>query len=163
MRDLRLNHNGFATLLVIIVAIVIVVIGGISWYAWSSRQGPDNKELSFSDPEGQKDPQPEVVKTGVFKNVGSKKGSGAVSLLKSEDNSYTIRLESDFVVQKGPALYVAFGDGDEYAEGTAFAPLKELSGKQEYKVPANLNANNYKSIIVWCEEFSVAFTSASLK
>lgn len=164
MKQQTLNQRGFGAVELVIVIALIAAVGGLGWYSWQARESSNENIVVTEDNSEQKEEaKPVVVKTGTFKNVGEKTGSGQVSLVKNSDKTYTVRLEESFTVQNGPALFVAFGNGEQYAEGTAFSELKSFSGKQEYRVPANIDPSKYTSVIIWCDEFSVAFAAADLK
>jgi hypothetical protein len=38
-----------------------------------------------------------------------------------------------------------------------------LTGDQSYPVPANVNVADYKSVGVWCKQYSVLFGAAALE
>jgi Electron transfer DM13 len=41
--------------------------------------------------------------------------------------------------------------------------LKSISGDQTYVVPSGTDLTKFKSVVVWCTEFSVNFISAALQ
>jgi hypothetical protein len=41
--------------------------------------------------------------------------------------------------------------------------LQKISGDQTYAIPASVNLAEYKSVVIWCTEFSVNFISAALQ
>ena len=167
MRSNRQNSNGFTTLEILLVILVVVAVGAIGWYAWQRTQANENNsslnvatDTPASETEEQK---PVVEKTGTFTGVSPKTGSGSVSLVKNPNGTYMVRLEDDFAVQSGPALYVAFANGTEVDHDTLFAALKETSGQQEYIVPSEVDPVKYTNVVIYCEEFSVTFSTAELK
>jgi hypothetical protein len=103
-----------------------------------------------------------VFSSGTFKYAPPKTGSGNVSLIKNADNTVTLRLEDDFLVQEGPALYVGFANGGTIAQETLFAELKAFKGKQEYTVPQSINLDSYDQVMIYCKEFAVPFSIATL-
>ena len=58
-----------------------------------------------------------------------------------------IRSSSDL----GDAMFVDLGQ------------LRAFKGSQKYPIPAGLDLARFKSVIVWCEQFSVLISPADLK
>ena len=52
--------------------------------------------------------------------------------------------------------------GDLVAGGLRLGDLKGNKGNQSYAVPAGTDMAKYKSVVIWCERFSVAFGVAPL-
>lgn len=74
-----------------------------------------------------------------------------------------ITLESSFSFDGAPDPRVAFGKSGKFSKGTDFAVLKKNKGKQTYAVPANLNADDYDTVVIWCRKFSVPLGYAKIK
>jgi hypothetical protein len=79
-----------------------------------------------------------------------------------------VRFE-DFETSNGPALKVylsaapAGGPGDSFDD--RFVDLGDLKGNvgsQNYAIPADVRLDGYRSVVVWCKRFSVAFAAAPL-
>lgn len=160
----RLSNSGFSTVAVLVVIAVIGVISAIGYYVWDSSQTDTPQQVTTPTKSLTSDnnttSEDSTTRKGVFKGIGTKTGSGSVSVIEKSDGTFVVQLEEDFMVQKGPALYVAFGNGQTYAKGTAFTPLKSFTGKQEYQVPSSIEVEKFDSIMIWCEEFSTAFSAA---
>jgi hypothetical protein len=86
-----------------------------------------------------------------------------------------LRFSDDFKVSTGPDLYVVLsGASDVNLEYHAFsqqvlaapkldlAKLKSPSGAQAYTLPAGTDLSQYRSVVVWCQTYSVAFIAAPL-
>lgn len=160
------GNKGYATepLLIIIVLVAIAVAG---WYVWQlQKSGDANRNTTTSESSessGEERREPAVELSGTFSGVANKTGSGSVSLVKNSDDSYTVRLEEDFKVQNGPALYVSFGNNGDVDHDTLFAELESFEGRQEYNVPSTIDVSKFKQVIIYCKEFSVAFSIADLQ
>jgi hypothetical protein len=82
----------------------------------------------------------------------------------------SVFLESDFEVGPGPKYHVYLvpkapirASGD--LSGAKFVDqgrLRSFKGSQRYGIPAGLDLRMYRSVIVWCEQFSVLITPADL-
>ncbi|MEL6998559.1 MAG: DM13 domain-containing protein, partial [Pseudomonadota bacterium] len=55
-----------------------------------------------------------------------------------------------------------FGKDGKFVDPTDFEPLRENSGSQVYKVPANINPEDFDEVYIWCRKFSVPLGVASL-
>ncbi|MGE0850937.1 MAG: DM13 domain-containing protein [Hyphomicrobiaceae bacterium] len=92
-------------------------------------------------------------------------GKGSVTVRQD-----SVFLESDFEVGPGPKYHVYLvpkapirSSGD--LAGVKFVDLGRLrsfKGSQRYTIPAGTDLKNYRSVIVWCEQFSVLITPADL-
>ncbi|MGE3145362.1 MAG: DM13 domain-containing protein [Pseudorhodoplanes sp.] len=80
-------------------------------------------------------------------------------------------LESDFEVGPGPAYHVylvpkANIRSEEDMEGVMYIDLgglRAFKGSQRYPIPDGLDLSNYRSVVIWCERFSVLISPADLK
>ena len=92
-------------------------------------------------------------------------GSGEVSVYDD-----LLHLEQNFNVGPGPKYHVylvpqAHITPDTRVQDTMFVDLgrlKAFSGGQNYPIPEGVNLNNYKSVVIWCEQFGVLISPAAL-
>lgn len=92
-------------------------------------------------------------------------GSGEVSVFA--DN---VHLHADFEVGPGPKYHVYLvpratvrSSGD--LSGEMFVDLGRLrafKGSQNYAIPAGVDVARYRSVVIWCEQFSVLISPADL-
>jgi len=86
-----------------------------------------------------------------------------------------IRLSDDFAIPPGPDLYVALSGAHDltldylsFSAQVSNAPylslgkLQKQIGAQEYPLPAGTDLSPYKTVVVWCQAFSVAFAAAPI-
>lgn len=81
-----------------------------------------------------------------------------------------LHLESDFEVGPGPKFHVylvpdADVTPDTLVQETMFVDLgrlKAFSGSQNYRIPEGVDVKDFKSVVVWCEQFNVLISPASL-
>ncbi len=86
------------------------------------------------------------------------RGSGSAMIFELDD---TLILRFDeFDVTNGPDLRVnlVLGDGSMIDIGA----LKGNVGNQNYELPADLDADTFASVLIYCRAFSVPFASADL-
>ncbi len=92
-------------------------------------------------------------------------GMGKVSVYDD-----TVRLEPDFVVGPGPKYKVLLHTGqsirttnDIHAAGYVdLGPLRAFQGSQNYRIPADVKASDFQSVVIWCEAFDVLISPADL-
>lgn len=92
-------------------------------------------------------------------------GKGSVAVRRD-----SVYLGADFEVGPGPKFHVylvpkapirASGDlaGEMFID---LGRLRAFKGSQRYAIPAGLDLAKYKSVIIWCEQFSVLISPADL-
>lgn len=82
----------------------------------------------------------------------------------------SVFLESDFEVGPGPAyrVYLVTAGGVRTAsdvtdsEHISLGTLRAFKGGQRYAIPAGTDLSRYKSVVIWCEQFSVLISPADL-
>ena len=81
-----------------------------------------------------------------------------------------VRLEEDFEVGPGPKFHVYLVPEvnirpDTNVEETMFVDLgrlKAFTGSQNYSVPSGVNPRDYRSVVIWCEQFNVLISPAAI-
>ncbi|MGE0500129.1 MAG: DM13 domain-containing protein [Rhizobiaceae bacterium] len=92
-------------------------------------------------------------------------GRGEVSVFSDH-----VRLHEDFQVGPGPKYHVYLvpkpairSSGDlGNAMFVDLGRLRAFKGSQNYAIPAGVNPQDYQSVIIWCEQFSVLISPADL-
>jgi hypothetical protein len=92
-------------------------------------------------------------------------GKGSVTVRKD-----SVFLGEDFEVGPGPKFHVylvpkASIRSSSDLSGEMFVDLGRLrafKGSQRYALPAGLDLSKFKSVIIWCEQFSVLISPADL-
>lgn len=151
------------------IAIPVFILGFIAgagfWYLFSpafidrvvSEELPAGFELSES-------------RSGSFRDVdGAHRGAGTVKVLSNAAGGTLLRF-TDFEVTNGPDLevwLVKTPDPQKSADVSAsrwlsLGPLKGNKGDQTYVVPDGTNIAEWGSVVIWCEQFSVLFSVATL-
>lgn len=110
-----------------------------------------------------------VVATGTFIHADPSDpihyGSGSVTVYEG-----AVNLEADFDVGPGPKFHVylvpdATVTPETVVEDSMFVDLGRLrafKGSQVYQVPEGIDLANYRSVVIWCEHFSVLISPAAL-
>lgn len=97
-------------------------------------------------------------------------GQGHVTLYNEGDGRKTIHLADDFQVGPGPAFHVYLVDHTKVrskndfneAKRTDLGKIRAFKGSQIFPVPASADMSTFKSVVVWCEEFGVLISPATL-
>src|SRR6266508_3007121 len=82
-------------------------------------------------------------------------GRGTARLIGTT-NGVVVRLES-FAVRNGPDLFVYLSpDAGGYASNgnLELGRLKASEGNQNYRVPDGTDPGDYRSVVIWCKQFS---------
>ncbi len=98
--------------------------------------------------------------------------SGTVRIIKQPDGMRVLTLE-DLDTSNGPdvhvwlsAAHVVEGTGGWFTAGSAdhydLGLIKGNQGNQVYEIPADVDLSRYKSVDLWCVQFSVSFGAAEL-
>jgi hypothetical protein len=98
-------------------------------------------------------------------------GKGAVSVFREAEKNATVYLHDDFAVGPGPRFHVYLVDRPNIQSGDDFLAskrvdlgrLRAFAGSQVYPVPAGMALSGYRSIVIWCKEFGVLISPASLR
>lgn len=114
--------------------------------------------------------QPVLLASGQFGAVdGLHKGQGSARLFRLSDGQRILRLE-EFKVTNGPDLYVYLSghaaprNSGQLHDGGALevGRLKGNIGNQNYALPADVDLSKFKSVVIYCKQFSVVFSTAEL-
>lgn len=152
-----------------LIAIVSLVIGFVAGNAFWYLASPlwIDVEVSEGTAAGQTET---ILARGEFHDVdGVHKGSGTATIYEGADGATILRFEG-FQVTNGPDLKVwlvkapnvASSDDVLNSEYLALGRLKGNIGDQNYTIPPGTDISAYKSVTIWCEQFSVLMSAAAL-
>ena len=110
----------------------------------------------------------QVLATGAFRS-GEHHTEGRARLLELSDGRRFLRL-TDFETSNGPVLVVwlsatAASASDSEVDDAVRLALGGLQGNigdQNYEIPKGTDLSRYRSVVIWCARFRVAFGSAPL-
>jgi hypothetical protein len=123
--------------------------------------------VASSEPAQPDTQPPQVISTGRFRSY-EHATSGRARVLELPGGQRYVRLDR-FRTSNGPALKVylsaapASGPGDAFDDRyVSLGDLKGNIGEQNYAIPRVVQLSGYRSVVVWCKRFSVAFGAAAL-
>jgi len=90
--------------------------------------------------------------------------------IEQRDSQHVIIFNQNFKTKNGPDLKVFLStqtidnvNGKNATDNAQLvAVLKKNKGSQEYVLPANIDINNFKSLLIHCEAYSVLWGGANL-
>ena len=149
----------------------------------SSRRGLRARDLRLSilvpDRCGERgDPTSDakrLVATGEFIHANPSDpihwGSGQVRVLGNQSGAHLVHVDESFEVGPGPSFHVYLVDHPKVHSGADFEAselvdlgrLKAFKGSQNYPVPQGIDLARYRSVVIWCKQFSVLISPATLQ
>jgi hypothetical protein len=115
--------------------------------------------------------QMKTAATGEFRDAdGVHHGKGTATIFENDSGTKVLRF-TNFETTNGPDLKVwlvkaekIMASADVKASAwVGLGPLKGNIGDQNYVIPGDVNLADYKSVVIWCEQFGVLFSAADLK
>ena len=112
-----------------------------------------------------------VLARGNFTDASaSHKGHGGATIYEGASGQTLLRL-TDFEVTNGPDLMVWLVTATDPktsadvtdGEWVSLGRLKGNIGEQNYGIPADVELSRFGAVIIWCEQFSILFSAASLE
>jgi hypothetical protein len=111
-----------------------------------------------------------ILGSGSLKDADAgHRGSGIAKLVQSKDGKVTLDL-SNFKSTNGPDLKVYLVKTDKIMSASdvtgnvflSLGPLQSPQGDQSYALPEGVNPAEFGSIAIFCQQYSVLFSAASL-
>jgi hypothetical protein len=101
-----------------------------------------------------------ALKQGTMMGIGHTV-SGTVRIY--DDAGKKVIVLDPFSSQNGPDLKVYLSTDQNATKYINLGALKSTNGKQSYDVTGSPDLNEYKFVLVWCQEFSVLFGKAEMQ
>jgi electron transfer DM13 len=125
------------------------------------------QKLFIDDEVHEAAPAARTLSTGSFRSY-EHASAGRARVLELGDGRRYVRFE-DFHTSNGPALKVYLSAAPANGPGDAFddryvnlGDLKGNIGEQNYAIARDVDLARYRSVVVWCARFHVAFAAAPL-
>ncbi|MCS3844017.1 DM13 domain-containing protein [Microbacterium sp. AK031] len=168
-----------------IVAAGVLVVGVLVFQPWllftdvrvdevlptAQTSQPSDTPVPGSSATPTADPVPVVLATGTFVSQ-EHATTGTASIIENPDGTRVLAIEN-LDTTNGPDVHVWLSaadavegfDGWFLAGGAAYFDLgviKGNQGNQIYDIPAEVDLSAYRSVSLWCVQFSVGFGAAQL-
>ena len=98
-------------------------------------------------------------------------GRGGVAIVEGGAGGKTVYLQPDFAVGPGPRFHVYLVERADIGTRAAFLAsrsvdlgrLRAFEGSQRYAIPESVDPSAYASVVIWCKEFGVLISPATLR
>lgn len=146
------------------VFILGFIVGNAFWYLFSPLW--IDRVVSEAAPIG----ATATGRSGTFQDAdAAHKGSGKAEILTA--GGLNVLRFTEFTVTNGPDLEVWLVEEPapqsssdvKNSKWISLGVLKGNKGDQSYQIPAGTDISKYGSAVIWCEQFGVLFSSATLK
>lgn len=101
--------------------------------------------------------------------VGKQKSIEGAWQIENRNGQTVIRFSDGFQTNRGPDLKLFLSkrdisnvNGNNAADGVFLSRLKNNQGYQEYVLPDSININDYASLLIHCERFSVLWGGTNI-
>jgi Electron transfer DM13 len=99
-----------------------------------------------------------LLREGTWTGSGSYNVSGTAKIY--DDNGKRVLLLNNFSSSNGPDLRVYLSVTTGATSFVNLGKLKSTSGKQTYAIPDGTDIDQFKFVLIWCQQFSVLFGKA---
>ncbi|HQY72235.1 MAG TPA: DM13 domain-containing protein [Aestuariivirga sp.] len=150
----------------IIAGTIGFVAGNAFWYLasplWIDRVVAEELPVEL---------QMKTAAMGEFRDADSvHHGKGTATIFENDSGTKVLRF-TNFESTNGPDLKVWLVKAENIKASAdvkastwvGLGPLKGNIGDQNYVIPSDVNLSDYKSVVIWCEQFGVLFSAADLK
>jgi hypothetical protein len=151
---------------------IVTAVAATAVFAWTSlRDETVHEKVVTGVPQSQAAATPPAaapaqnvaVASGEFKvaDEGSAKGKATVVRLAKGGRKLTF---TQFAVNNGPDLrvYLVPGAGVDTGKHVDLGGLKGNKGNQQYGIDDDVDIGRFRTVVIWCRAFSVAFARAPL-
>lgn len=175
------------TILVAIAAVVVagLVVAALVFKPWllfvdvsvndalPTVPAPTSTTLPTQEPTAEPSPSAVPVQLAAGTLISHEhETSGSVRIIENPDGTRVLTLEN-LSTSNGPDVHVWLSASDViegvdgwYTAGSAayvdLGPIKGNLGNQVYEIPADVDLSAYRSVSLWCVQFSVSFGAAQL-
>jgi Electron transfer DM13 len=99
-----------------------------------------------------------LLREGAWMGSGGYAVSGLAQIY--DDNGKKVLLLTNFSSSNGPDLKVYLSTTSTASSFINLGKLKSTNGKQTYAIPAEVDIDQFKFALIWCQQFSVLFGKA---
>ena len=99
--------------------------------------------------------------SGRFTGVNGHQATGQVTVIRTAEG-WEVHLEAGFTFDGAPDPWIGFGRSGSFAPATDFHRLRSNTGAQVYKIPADIDADAYDEVYIWCRRYSVPLGVAQI-
>ncbi|SOE20502.1 Electron transfer DM13 [Spirosomataceae bacterium TFI 002] len=114
------------------------------------------KEMEIKEPSDSN-----ALLAGTFTGASGHATSGKAEIIKLDTSTYSLAL-TNFKTDNGPDLKIYLAE-DAKAGNFIEVSSKVENGNKTYTLPADIDFEKHKFVLIWCKAFSVSFGFVELK
>ena len=95
---------------------------------------------------------------GMWMGSGSYTASGTAKIY--DDDCTLVLVLDPFSSSNGPDLKIYLSTDTKASSFVNLGKMQSTTGKQSYSIPAGTDLENFKYVLIWCQQFSVLFGKA---
>jgi hypothetical protein len=99
-----------------------------------------------------------LLREGTWMGSGSYSVTGVAQIY--DNNGKKVLLINNFLSSNGPDLKVYLSTTTGNASFVNLGNLKSTNGKQTYAIPDGTDLDQFKFVLIWCQQFSALFGKA---
>jgi hypothetical protein len=149
----------------------LVVLGWVTACAGTGEMMDKNKMVVKDDKMAMENAMPEdgmmekkkemeKKRHAMLKGSDGHHASGKVSFGMGMNNAQVLIL-SDIKVDRVPDGYVYLAKDGDWMHGVEVGMLKQFSGTVSFDLPADVNPDDYDTVVIWCKKFDVEIGRAA--
>ena len=112
----------------------------------------------------------EIVASGRFHGASRHQAAGVAQLVKTPDGGYAVSF-SQFASDPGPDIFIILSTADDPRSSRdiknsryiALGRRQGETGGQTYRVPFTVDPGSFRSVGIWCRQYSILFGAAPLE
>ncbi|MEO0771076.1 MAG: DM13 domain-containing protein [Cyanobacteria bacterium J06649_4] len=125
-----------------------------------------NSEIATAKNTTQPQQIAQVLSSSSFVGSGNKNVAGQAQIVEDNGQHY-LEFDQAFLSDNGPDLFVLLHREDVPSSYSAenyvnLGRLQSINGTQRYTIPDNVSLSDFRSAVIWCQQFDVTFGYATL-
>ncbi len=112
----------------------------------------------------------EILASGRFHGASRHRAAGVARLVKTADGGYAVSF-SEFASDPGPDIFIILSTAEDPRSSgdikksryIALGRRQGETGAQSYKLPLTVDPGNFRSVGIWCRQYSILFGAAPLR
>ncbi len=112
----------------------------------------------------------EVLASGRFHGASRHQAAGVARLVKTSDGGYAVSF-SEFASDPGPDIFIILSTAEDPRSSgdikksryIALGRRQGETGVQSYKLPLTVDPGKFRSVGIWCRQYSILFGAAPLE
>lgn len=112
----------------------------------------------------------EIIASGRFRGASRHQATGTAQLVKTSDGGYAVSF-SNFASDPGPDIFIILSTAEDPRSSgdikksryIALGRRQGETGGQSYTLPFTVDPDKFRSVGIWCRQYSILFGAAPLR